>query len=216
MEVWPLVVLIPERASPAFCPLIGLSQICCAEPHPLSNEALAQCCGVLKFRKVCLSPASTVGLVGGYVSLWYSLCQAFFSLAAYLYNAARRGGGKAGKGDCEGEEGYGDEVAEGAEEGDGGQSSWRPTGREARCKDGKDGEPQDWRVAFSSMRKDVGALTARLDRHAAERDEARRKEAQPEQGSGQSERKMEESDKAQRTAATSSLAWAIESVGIQL
>lgn len=74
------------------CDTVAGTSSCCVQPYPLTNEALAQCCGVLKSLKVCLSPASTVGVVGGYVSLWFSLCQAVYSVAAYLYlgRAAQR------------------------------------------------------------------------------------------------------------------------------
>lgn len=175
---------------PAPCDSV-LNQYCCSKPHPLTNEALNQCCGVLKSSKVCLSAASTIGVVGGYVSLWYSLCQAFFSLAAFiqLRRAAKSGGADTvkDKGGGEGE-------------------------RIAETTVGKDYEPlPDWRSEFLTMRKDMGTLTARFDRQAAEREEERKK-AQKEATSEHREAKGIKKPAPQ----SNSLVWAIESVGIKL
>jgi len=51
---------------------------CCASHYPLASEELDQCCGIMKEVKICLNAASTIGVVGGYASLWYSICQGFY------------------------------------------------------------------------------------------------------------------------------------------
>lgn len=73
---------------PAYCehsPLSVSFGSCCTQPNPLVNEALGQCCGTLKSLKVCLSASSTVGVVGGYLSLWYSILQGIYSAIAAMY-----------------------------------------------------------------------------------------------------------------------------------
>ena len=59
--------------------------LCCTKPRD-PPETLGQCCGVLKSTQVCLSPQATVGVLGGYVSLWFSICQAIYSGLALLYD----------------------------------------------------------------------------------------------------------------------------------
>ena len=141
---------------PAPCDKLKGEEICCAKQHVLTNEALGQCCGVLKSSKLCLSSGSTVGVVGGYVSLWYSLCQLFFTIAGYLY--LRRAADK--KGD------------------DSGGTIEIPVDGEFEMVSEAEtvgGAPQNWRDEFSIIRKDIGTLTARFDRQAAELEEGKKR-----------------------------------------
>ena len=59
----------------------------CGESKPrVVTEALGRCCGVLKSTQICLSPQATVGVLGGYISLWMSICQAIYSGLVLLYD----------------------------------------------------------------------------------------------------------------------------------
>lgn len=59
----------------------------CRESKPrVVTEALGRCCGVLKSTQICLSPQATVGVLGGYISLWMSICQAIYSGLVLLYD----------------------------------------------------------------------------------------------------------------------------------
>lgn len=80
----------PSYFWPTYCPEAktggsGIISTCCTEPNPLVGASLSQCCGTLKSLKVCLSTSSTIGVVGGYLSLWYSIVQSLYTGFAMLY-----------------------------------------------------------------------------------------------------------------------------------
>ena len=73
------------------------------------TETLGQCCGVLKETQVCLTPQATVGVLGGYISLWLSVCQAIYTGLVLLYDFAagkkkKDGPSKLGEADEDGSE----------------------------------------------------------------------------------------------------------------
>ena len=67
---------------------------CCKQPRSTRGESLGQCCGLLKETQVCLTPQATVGVVGGYISLWLSICQAIYTglVLIFEYFASKQDG----------------------------------------------------------------------------------------------------------------------------
>jgi hypothetical protein len=83
----------PSKCSSTGTPICDSSGTCygisweCGESKPrVVTEALGRCCGVLKSTQICLSPQATVGVLGGYISLWMSICQAIYSGLVLLYD----------------------------------------------------------------------------------------------------------------------------------
>ena len=78
----------PDNCDPTSGVCSGISWLCRESKPRVVTEALGRCCGVLKSTQICLSPQATVGVLGGYISLWMSICQAIYSGLALLYDFA--------------------------------------------------------------------------------------------------------------------------------
>ena len=64
--------------------MVQSGAFCCSKPYDLKKESLDQACGVLKEVKICLTPQATVGVIGGYLSLWFSIVQGAFTALLML------------------------------------------------------------------------------------------------------------------------------------
>jgi hypothetical protein len=54
------------------------------------TTASLQCCGTIANVAICPSTASTIGILSGYLSLWYSIVQALFGIVLALQRAKAR------------------------------------------------------------------------------------------------------------------------------
>jgi hypothetical protein len=67
---------------------------CCVEPYPLPFEYLTECCGVLSQVRVCMAAPAVIGIVGGYISLLFSILQGVYHAAAAVSMAVKKGKAK--------------------------------------------------------------------------------------------------------------------------